>query len=204
MNKFWNAIKIISAILFVSVFATCIVMYWVNPSFLKRSIEYAKELLDHPLPIVGVSVGVLGFSIFQIVKNTSIGKKLYNKAQEESAKSIEKCKDLQEQAKDYYVKAENLKNDTIAVLNDFSQKYDNLTNELVKVCETSPNAKINAIGEQIKTHGIEEKAKLEEKVEQFGKDYAVKKQVEINELNEQLAELKAQFEKVVKEYENQE
>ena len=79
-----------------------------------------------------------------------------------------------------------LANEQIDILSHYSQQIDNLCDNLVKVCETSPNAKIKAIGEEIK-----------------GKQGAIKEdlhdKLENNELAKKVESTKYDLETILKE-----
>lgn len=187
--------------LLLAVAITCLVLYWVNPQQLKATFEYAKTILDHPLPIIGVSVGVFCFTLLQIFSHTSFGKGIYTNAKKENEQTLAKAQELEKNAKDYYEKSEQLKNDTLSVLNDFSKSYEDLFKKLVKLCETSPNAKIKALGEDFKICCYANCEEMQEKLQDFGNQYKTKESETIVELVRQIDELREKFNKAEKDYE---
>lgn len=201
MKKFKQICYISLFVLFIAIILTCLVLYWVNPQLLKNTFEYGKTILDHPLPIIGVSVGVFCFTLFQIFSHTSFGKRLYNKAEKDVNNTLAKCEEHEKKAEKYYKNAEQLKNDTIAVLNDFSTKHKDLINKLIKVCETSPNAKVQALAKDFKTCSYTDEVDLDSFVEEFKKEHDYKEQKTIEDLIEQINELREKINKAEQEYE---
>lgn len=189
MKKFKQICVISFLVLLFAVAITCLVVYWVNPQLLKDTFEYGKTILDHPLPIVGVSIGVFCFTLFQIFSHTSFGKAIYNKAEEKTNVAIQKTEKLKEEAKAYYEEAQKLKSDTIAVLNEFSNKYDNLSNQIITVCETSPNARIRELGKSFAETQDNAKVEISAKVEELSKNFNIKEQATLEELNEKYNKL---------------
>lgn len=202
MKKFKQICYISLFVLFIAIILTCLVLYWVNPQLLKNTFEYGKTILDHPLPIIGVSVGVFCFTILEIFSHTSIGKSIYLKAKNENEETLAKARELEKKAEEYYKNAEELKNDTIAVLNDFSTKHKDLLNKLIKVCETSPNAKVQALAKDFKTCSYTDEVDLDSFVEEFKKEHDYKEQKTIEDLIEQINELREKINKAEQEYEN--
>lgn len=201
MAKFKKVSFIILVCLALTIIGSCIVLYWVNPGFLKKSIVFLVELADKPLPIIGVSVGVFCFTAFQIFSNTNYGKNIYKKAEEQTNNAVAKIESLKCDAEKYYEQAKQINSDTKAILGEFSAKVDNLSSDIVKVCETSPNVKIQALGKEIESKSKEYKQELTEKVENFGKEFESKEQQTINELIKQVDYLTLKLEKVADNYE---
>jgi len=207
MKTFKKICFIVLTILCLLILGTCIVLYWVNPAFLKRSIDYLLELFKQPLPIVGVSVGFICICVWKIFSSTSLGKKVYSEAKQDCENSLAKAEEYKKIGKEYFDKAQQFKNDTIVVLNDFSVKYDNLTEQLVSVCQTSPNAKIQALGVKIKEQSNVNKQEITEKLDILSEKHekvAKQSQITLEELLAQFNALKNEVEKVVGKNEEQE
>ena len=204
MKKFKKVSFIILTILVLTIIVGALVLYYVDPDKLKATIDYIQVIANHPLPIIGVSVGVFAFTIFKIFSNTSFGKKVYNKANEKVDSAIVKIESLESKAQEHFDKAEKIKNDTLGVLNQVFSEIDNLYKDLISVCETSPNAKIKALGEKIKTRTESVKETINEKINDFGKTYDLKEDVNFTYLLNEIEQLKAQLSKVVVENEREE
>lgn len=204
MKKFKKVSFIILTILVLTIIVGALVLYYVDPDKLKATIDYIQVIANHPLPIIGVSVGVFAFTIFKIFSNTSFGKKVYNEAKEKVNNAIDEIEKVNTKALEYYKNAENLKNDTLGVLNQVFSEIDNLYQDLISVCETSPNAKIKALGEKIKTRTDSVKETINEKINNFGKIYDLKEDVNFSYLLNEIEQLKAQLSKVVEENEREE
>ena len=202
MKKFKQICYISLFVLFIAICITCLVLYWVNPQLLKDTFEHGKTILDHPLPIIGVSVGVFCFTLFQIFSHTSFGKRLYSKAEKDVNNALAKCEEHEKKAEEYFKNAEELKNDICDILNDFYEKYKDLFNKLIKVCETSPNAKIQALVEDFKTCSYADEVELNNFVEEFKKEHDYEKQKTIEDLIKQIDELREKINKAEQEYES--
>lgn len=185
-----KALKISTYCLFVSGIIAIGLCYIIIPERTKSAFDIVVEYLNKPLGVAFGTTITLGLVIGVVLKlvwdrhKSSIKQDIsdYKQfiAQEKSKLELAK-KDL-----------ESKESDIKALLSNYSTRIDNLTELIVKVCETSPNAKIKAIGVEIKTSQNEIKHDLEQKQELIEK-YSDK---ELTEIFNKLADL----EKVVKTY----
>ena len=185
-----KALKISTYCLIVSGIIAIGLCYIIIPERTKSAFDIVVEYLNKPLGVAFGTTITLGLVIGVVLKlvwdrhKSSIKQDIsdYKQfiAQEKSKLELAK-KDL-----------ESKESDIKALVSNYSTRIDNLTELIVKVCETSPNAKIKAIGVEIKTSQNEIKHDLEQKQELIEK-YSDK---ELTEIFNKLADL----EKVVKTY----
>lgn len=105
-------------------------MYWIN---------YFVELLNKPLPIVGITTTAVLVFVWRLVISTNYGKaKLqeYDKKKEELEQSYEK-----------FIENANSK------MNELEKENVVLKGFIVKVCELSPNQKIKNYGKELLGYG---------------------------------------------------
>ena len=190
-------IKVFKVCLYALLFAcliTFIVCLFVIPNETKDFVEKTKDFVNQPLPIVGVSILTGGFILWKIIDCTPIGKKGYNAIKDDFEKEKAKVIAYKEIVSDKVKELETTKNECLAILNGYSEQIDNLTENVVKVCETSPNAKIKALGEEIKAQSSNIKVEIANKQEQAKNGLAQEletKDNKFNELQKELDELKA-------------
>ena len=107
-------------------------MYWIN---------YFIDLLNKPLPIVGVTTLAVLVFVWKLVITSNYGKA---KLHEYDVKRLE----LEKEHKDF-VNAANGK------ISDLLQENQELRNELIKICYLSTNKKINDFGKVLEDYGKE-------------------------------------------------
>ena len=166
------------------------ICYMVIPERTKSAFDIVVEYLNRPLGVAFGTTITLGLVIGVVLKL------VWDRHKDSIKQDISDYKQFIAQEKDKLEKSklelESKENDIKALLSNYSTRIDNLTELIVKVCETSPNAKIKAIGVEIKTSQNEIKHDLEQKQELIEK-YSDK---ELTEIFNKLADL----EKVVKTY----
>lgn len=131
--------KIINGILF-ALLGACVVAYLVCLIVMKEETleftEKAKDFINQPLPIIGVSIVVLGGVLVKILSLSKYGQSQIAKAEEK----IEEYKEL----------IETNKTDLEALLEAKQAEIDELKATIVKVAENVPNKKVKAIAEELK------------------------------------------------------
>ena len=185
-----KALKISTYCLLVSIIIAIGLCYIIIPERTKWAFDIVVDYLNRPLGVAFGTTITLGLVILIVLKavwdryKDSIKQDISGFTQyveSEKAKLDLAKKEL-----------ESKESDIKALLSNYSARIDNLTELIVKVCETSPNAKIKAIGVEIKTTQNEIKHDLEQKQDLIEK-YSDK---ELTEIFNKLADL----EKVVKTY----
>ena len=81
--KLNKVIKIIAWSLVGVVFVGGGILGFVNPTLLKKIIDYVKELLNQPLPIISVTVGAFLLFLWRVLVSTNYGKKIINALKQE-------------------------------------------------------------------------------------------------------------------------
>ena len=185
-----KALKISTYCLLVSGIIAIGLCYIIIPERTKSAFDIVVEYLNRPLGVAFGTTITLGLVIGVVLKL------VWDRHKDSIKQDISDYKQFIAQEKDKLEKSklelESKENDIKALLSNYSTRIDNLTELIVKVCETSPNAKIKAIGVEIKTSQNEIKHDLEQKQELIEK-YSDK---ELTEIFNKLADL----EKVVKTY----
>ena len=167
------------------------ICYLVIPEQTKDFLDKLILFLNQPLPIVGISILMLCYTAYKIFLLTSVGRKgiaTIKEEYDETKTKVNVAYDFIKNKEQELVKKEN---DLIAYTSAINDKVDILTNDVMKVCETSPNAKIKAIGVEIKekTNSIE--TELTEKLSTNEFKKAIEERVNIDELKDLISELKA-------------
>ena len=189
-----KALKISTYILIVCGIVALGLCYIIITDRTKSAIDIVVEYLNKPLGIAFGSTITLGLVLGVVLKL------LWNAHRDSVKKDITDYKAIIEQEKNKLALAKHeleIKESEIkTILDTYDTHIDKLTDLVVKVCETSPNAKIKAIGEEVKGVKVELSQELEQKKEIVAKysDDQIKSLLDkINEL-----------EKVVKTYEQRE
>lgn len=164
--------------------------YIIIPERTKSAVDVIIEYANKPLGIVcgtTITVGLVATIVIKLI---------YDRHKESIAEKLEQVKSFNASAvvdaKEYYEKALKEKEEVNAYLSNFNERIDNLTEQLCKVCETIPNAKIKALGEEIKNSDEQVAQTLENKLGELN-SYTIE---QISTLEERIKEL----EKVVSEY----
>ena len=189
-----KALKISTYILIVCGIVAIGLCYIIIPDRTKSAVDIVVEYLNKPLGIAFGSTITLGLVLGVVLKL------LWNAHKDSIKKDITDYKAIIEQEKSKLAldkKQLEIKESEIkTILGTYSTNIDKLTDLVVKVCETSPNAKIKAIGEEVKGVKVELSQELEQK-----KEIAMKySDDQIKTLLDKVNEI----EKVVKTYEQRE
>ena len=107
-------------------------MYWIN---------YFIDLLNKPLPVVGITTSAVLIFIWRLVVATNYGKKKLNEYDEKQAK-------LEEEYEKFIESADSK-------INELSKENVVLKGFIVKVCELSVNQKIKNYGKELLGYGKE-------------------------------------------------
>ena len=180
--------KVFAIISFTLLLCLCVAIglcFCIIPEQTKLAMDVVVEWVNKPLPIIGVSILTLGGVILVVLNRTTLGRKLLSQLKEEIGVFKSENEKLKQEIIDKEKELETNKQEQIAFLSNYSQRIDKLTESVVKVCETSPNAKIKALGEEIKGTDKEIKKELDKKVAEIG---AYTEQ-EYKSLETQIAEL---------------
>lgn len=105
-------------------------MYWIN---------YFIELLNKPLPIVGITIGALLLFIWKIIITTNYGKA---KLHEYDLKKEE----LEKEHNEFVLNANSK-------LNEILELNEQIRGELAQACALSTNKKINEFGKVLENYG---------------------------------------------------
>lgn len=163
MKKF---LKIFFISLILSLIVFVFVCSLVIPAQTKETLNYIIDFLNKPLPIIGISVLTLGGIVIVIISKLGFGSKQIKELKKEYYEFKDKVEKEKEYAEECYKKSLEIEESVKAMLQEFYNQNDIIIEELIKVCQTIPNAKIKAIGEEIKDRqkemeylGLEDKSK---------------------------------------------
>ena len=189
-----KALKISTYILIVCGIVALGLCYIIIPDRTKSAIDIVVEYLNKPLGIAFGSTITLGVVLGVVLKL------LWNAHRDSVKKDITDYKAIIEQEKNKLALAKHeleIKESEIkTILGTYDTHIDKLTDLVVKVCEISPNAKIKAIGEEVKGVKVELSQELEQKKEIVAKYSDDQIKTLLDKVNE--------LEKVVNTYEQRE
>lgn len=118
-----------------------LVLYFIFPTDTKNTINYFWDLLNKPLPIIGITTVALLVFVWQFFSHSAYGKKMLAQLREEHDKLV------------------NDANGKIKELEQMNEELANQNNELkgfiTHVCELSTNQKIKNYGKELLGYGKE-------------------------------------------------
>lgn len=106
------------------------------------------EWVNQPLPIIGVSIVVVGTMVAKLIAQTSLGNRKINEIKEIVAKS-------NENAKETIIELGIVKNALKEELGAKEQEIQELKALIQRICETIPNKKVNEIAKELIEYGKE-------------------------------------------------
>lgn len=136
-----KALKIIGISLLALLGIALVVLYIIFPTDTKNALSYFWQMLNTPLPIVGITtVAVLTF-VWQFFANSQYGKKKINECNQE----IERLK----KEKEDFVNGANEK------IKELLENNAELKGYISHICELSTNIKIKNYGKELLGYGEE-------------------------------------------------
>ena len=192
-----KTLKIIGIVLAVLLGIAVFVLRVVFPNEMSAIFDQIWAWLNQPLPIVGVSSIVFGFTIWKIFISTSFGKKcvaeLEKKFEELKADYEAKLR----QAEEENAEALACKEQTTDMLASFKEEIDTFAEQLAVACETSPNAKVKALATTIRSKKQEIDTLYAEKSSELSKsvDEKISKEKRLEEMEAKIMGLIEEFEK---------
>lgn len=140
MKKFFNVVKIVLITLAILCGVAFVVFYIVNKEQAKQILDLVVAFVNKPLPIIGVSIVVVGCFVLKIISATAYGKRAIAKMQLEY--ESEKAKDKKD-FEDTKIKYE-------AMIKTQQKQIDTIFNGFVELCDAIPNKKVKDIGDTFK------------------------------------------------------
>ena len=136
-----KALKIIGISLLALLGIALVVLYIIFPTDTKNTLSYFWQMLNTPLPIVGITtVAILTF-VWQFFAHSQYGKKKINECNQE----IEKLK----KEKEDFVNGANEK------IKELLENNAELKGYIANICELSTNIKIKNYGKELLGYGEE-------------------------------------------------
>lgn len=184
-------VKLICFVLFLAGCGALIGCYCTMPERTKYAMDIVVEYINKPLPIIGISILTLGLVAYEIISKTSYGKKTINEVKKYVEEQKQICLEYKEKGEEYFKTLETYKEEQKAVLIAYSTEIDLITEKVEKVCKTSPNLRINAIGEELKDDIASSKQKLEENLNKIDNDLGsyLEEHNKVEEIENKIAEL---------------
>lgn len=177
-----------------------ITCYCVIPERTKESIDIVIGYINTPFGITGISIATFLVFAYKLFSLTSFGKKAINEAKELVSKLEKKHSELKKEYGSLEQALTKHEEEVAIIINGFDQRVDFLVKELKEVANTIPNAKVNALVENIESGYKEIKDKTNDYVD-GAKKYSAE---DIKQLENEVDRLTKLLEKVVKENEEQE
>lgn len=142
MNKKISKVLYIILFSFIGVLLiTGCVLWFIDAQLLKRIVEYAKDLLNQPLPIVGITTATCLIFLWRVIVSTNYGKKVINALKN----ALNEIKNEHEK---YKLDSEKEKQ-------DLANENKLLRQQLADICALSTNKKIKNYGKGLLTYGEE-------------------------------------------------
>lgn len=179
------------------------ICYIVIPEQTKLAADVVVEYLNKPLGIIGGTTITLGI-VFAFVLKTLLGTYQSN-IKSELYKVKEFNANAVVNAQNYYDKADKVKEETKAILSAYSKQIDECIEKVVKVCQTIPNAKVNALGQEILNGSVEIKQELTNELTQLDNEFVVvmEQKATMEELQNQIKLLTEKVERLVEDNGNE-
>ena len=197
-----KAFKISSYLFIIACIISLALCFIIIPERTRYAMDIVIEWLNKPLGIVCGTTITFGLVITIIVKL------IYDRHKEKLAsqykKTIAIVIEKEDKAKEYYELGKQKEQQALQMLDSYSTRIDELENELIKVCETMPNAKIKALGEEIKSKGIELKQELVETLKDNDFVSATKERISTETLLDKLNYLTDKVNALESKYEREE
>ena len=176
------------------------ICYITIPEQTKAAADVVVGYLNTPIFIAGGTTITFGLVIGIVFKY------VYDKYKETIKNDLKNAKEYaeaqKEQAKDYHDCVVRYKAEVMEMLESYSTQIDFLTTQIVSICETSPNAKINAIGEKIKNGCNELKQELKDNLDKVENEFevAMEEKSTVKQLESKVKELTSMVERLAKQY----
>lgn len=141
MKKFNKVLNIILILLLVLLCVAFCIFYLVDKTKATDFINWLIDILNRPLPIVGVTTFAVLVFVWKLIITTNYGKKkiaIYD----EKLKEIEEQEKLLNEEKDY-------------LLTSLENENKALREQLAEVCSLSTNKKIKNYGKELEKYGKE-------------------------------------------------
>lgn len=136
-----KAFKYILIGLLVGLGLWCVVSYIINPSGTVWTLNYIWEILNKPLPIIGITTLAVLYFLFKCFVATKYGKKALNDI-------VREKNEIKEQQKEFL-------NNANSELENLKAENEKLKKFIVHICELSTNQKIKNFGKELLEYGKE-------------------------------------------------
>ena len=176
------------------------ICYITIPEQTKAAADVVVGYLNTPLFIAGGTTITFGLVVGIVFKY------VYDKYKDTIRNDLKSAKDYalaqKEQAQGYYDVVMQYKEEIKEMLGAYDSRIDHLTDCIVAICETSPNAKIKALGETIKSGATDLKKELKDNLNKVENEFEVvmEEKQTIKQLESKINELEQLVERLVNQY----
>ena len=196
MEKVKNILTIAIKSLVVIAVVLFLIFYCIAPSQTMYYIGYAFKLLDTDIGKIIISIVGGGYTLYKIIQLLPFSKTF----KEKMAKELQEEKNMNKEYREEIAKKVNqlnaTKDECFAIIGSYKDTLSIYEEQFLKVCETSPNAKINAIGEEYKEKKEQLEKQISDKYDLAKNSIAKKVDETTKDYNSILKELKEIKEKV--------
>ena len=149
MEKFKKVAKIVGIIaLIVFALFMCVCIY-AFPNETQEYIRNAWSFLNTPLPIVGVSLIVIGCFVIKAISMTSFGKKQLNEVRQAWSKWKKEVDETESKELELKQEVDETKQEVEDTLDRFAKDTDELIKVVYEALKTSPNKKVQAFAKRL-------------------------------------------------------
>lgn len=159
MEKFKKVAKIVGVIAIIIGGIAGTILYSLFPNETAEWVRNAWSFINTPLPIVGVSLVIVGRIVIEVLSMTSFGDKKLSELEKKYESWREEAKRVENHEEELVNNSEVLEAKVDLLLKDYGTSQTGLINIVYELCKTFPNKKVNALGDRIKElypHTIEE------------------------------------------------
>ena len=147
MKKFYKVLSIILICLAISFGIYTLVSFIVNKDGTMYWINYFVDLINKPLPIVGVTTAAILIFIWRLFVSTKFGKNAINEIKSEYQ---EKYNSLKEKEKELELRKQELEKDR----EENKENIKEMKECIIYLCSLIPNKKVNDLGDKF-SKGLE-------------------------------------------------
>ena len=149
MEKFKKVAKIVGVIAII-VFALFVgVCIYALPNETQEYFRNAMSFLNQPLPIVGVSLFVIGGFVIKAISMTSFGKKALYDLKAEHNKWKKEVDETESKELELKAEVDETKQEVEDTLDRFGKDTDELIKLFYEALKTSPNKKLNTLADKL-------------------------------------------------------
>lgn len=149
MEKFKKVAKIVGVIAIIVLALFVGVCVYAFPTETQEYFRNAMTFLNQPLPIVGVSLLVIGGFVLKAISMTSFGKKALEDLKAEHNKWKKEVDETESKELELKAEVDETKREVEDTLDRFAKDTDELIKVFYEALKTSPNKKVQAFADKL-------------------------------------------------------